>query len=270
MKKHGYLDSNRTYLVSYPRSGANWLRYCLEATTKLPTIGVQPLDPNTLLDKAIEEALNKILGGTLGVDLEGDQSTVLLQHTHRWHAATPHVDIVLIVRNFKECILRDFRGISTNDDVVKKIIRDNSLKILNEHGGTTRPGAPAHSALGTEGWSWGGLLRSYISHRGRKHIVYYEDLKLHPEKTLRELLEFLNIPDAYSKLNEFMVNINHHNNVSIALYNNGVAKSYTDGSQNMSFHSDEFLTKDERIKWDGHMKLHFPTIIPLISRYFEE
>ena len=38
----------------------------------------------------------------------------------------------------------------------------------------------------------------------------------------------------------------------------------------MSHHADEFLTKKDRIQWDEYMKENFPTIVPLISRYFEK
>jgi len=67
-----------------------------------------------------------------------------------------------------------------------------------------------------------------------------------------------------------MANIELHNKVSIALYNDGVAKSYTHGSKNMSHHADEFLTKKDRIQWDEYVKENFPTIVPLVSRYFEK
>ena len=212
MRQHGHFDAPGTYLVSYPRSGANWLRYCLEATVQLPTLGVDPLDPKTPLDGAIEEALNLMLGSTLGFECEG--SDILLQHSHRWRTAEEGVDIVMIVRNYKECILRDFRGTASRDDLVKEIARRNSLDILCHEGGV---GAPQ------DGWGWGDLLRRYTAYTGRKHIVYYEDLKLDPENTLRGLLEFLNAGelspapiDIDKKLNEFMPNIEHHNTVSIA------------------------------------------------------
>jgi len=268
MRQHGYFEGPGTYLVSYPRSGANWLRYCLEAIVQLPTLGVDPFDPKTPLDLSVEEALNSVLGSTLGFTSEG--SDILLQHSHRWRHAGDAVDIVMIVRNYKECILRDFRGTihPTREDFIKEIARRNSLDILCHDGGIGTP---------KDGWGWGDLLCRYAAYAGRKHIVYYEDLKIDPENTLRELLEFLNAGelsvspiDIDKKLNEFMTNIEHHNKVSIVLYNNGVAKSYTRGSKNMSHHADEFLTKKDRIQWDEYVKENFPTIVPLVSRYFEK
>ena len=266
MKSHGHFEGPGTYLVSYPRSGANWLRYCLEAIVQLPTLGVDPFDPQTPLDLSVEEALNSVVGGTLGFTSEG--SDILLQHSHRWERAAERVDIVMIVRNYKESILRDFRGVVGHDSVVREVAQRNSLDILCSDGGIGTP---------KDGWGWGDLLRRYTAYTGRKHLVYYEDLKLNPENTLRELLEFLNAGelspapiDIDKELNEFITHIAHHNKVSIALYNNGVSKSYTHGSKNMSHHADEFLTKKNRIQWDKYVKENFPTIVPLIERYFEK
>jgi hypothetical protein len=250
MEKHGYLSAGKTYLVSYPRSGANWLRYCIEAIWGAPTHGVAPHKPLTLLDGTVEEATRELLNASIGVDLE---KGVVLQHSHRWHVSTPTTRILMIVRNYKECIIRDFRGTTGDDAHVHDITRHNSLDILCNDDGI---GDYSH------------LLETYVKHPGPKHIVYFEDLKVNPGETLAQLAPFMK--GELEMVATFMEHIDRHNKVSVLVYNNGVAKSYTQGSNNLSLHSDEFLTVEDKIKWDEYIKEHHPTIVSLLERYFEK
>jgi hypothetical protein len=92
MIRHGYLSSDATYLVSYPRSGANWLRYCIEGITKRPTLGVSPADPLTPLDRPVEEAVRAVIGATIGVSLKQDH---IMQHSHRWHESGHNTRVLM-------------------------------------------------------------------------------------------------------------------------------------------------------------------------------
>jgi len=249
MMKHGYFMPYQMYLVSYPRSGANWLRYCIEAIGGSPTHGVKPLNPLTPLDESVEEAARGLLDVTLGVDLD---APVLLQHSHRWEEPAPCAEILLIVRNHKECILRDYRGGPRSKEQVRATALENSLEILCNEDGIK---------------DYAGLLQRYVEHTGPKHIVYFEDLKLKPRETLLEVMEFLSIENP--KVDAFMEYYDRHNQVSVLIYNNGVSKSYTLGKNTMSLHSDEFLTLDDKRKWDQYIETHHPDIVPLVERYFE-
>ena len=252
MIRHGYLLPEMTYLVSYPRSGANWLRYCIERISARATLGVSPKDPLTPLDRSVEEAVREVLGATLGVDLTQD---AIMQHSHRWHESDKTTRVVMIVRNPKECILRDYRGQMPDDDRLRRIISEDSLSVLCNRDG-----------IG----DYAGLLEALVQHPAdKRHVVYFEDLKLNPRETLRECMQFMNTPDLEPQLEDFMEHIDRHNKVSVVVYNNGVSKSYTRGTNAISHHSDEFLSIEDKIKWDEYIKENHPTIVPLVERYFE-
>ena len=168
MRTHGYLLPKKAYLISYPRSGANWLRYCIEAICKAPTHGVAPRSPLTPLDGPVEEAVRELMDVSLGVDL---RKSPVLQHSHRWHESAPSTRILMIVRNYKECILRDFRGTVGNDSLVHEIARRDSIDILCNKDGLR---------------DYSHLLEEYVKHPGPKHLIYFEDLKLKPAGILRE------------------------------------------------------------------------------------
>ncbi len=124
--KHGDFLPELTYLITYPRSGANWLRYCLEAIYLLPTYGVAPQQPLTWLDLTIEDACRKLVGVSLGVDRTDG---ALFQHSHRFKAAHDSTRIFTILRNPKEAILREFRG-QYGDEQTRVLAKKDSLRIL--------------------------------------------------------------------------------------------------------------------------------------------
>ena len=252
MNSHGVLMKDRSYLVSYPRSGANWLRYCIEVISGRITHGVVPDVPLTPLDRSVEEAARKILGKKLvpGIDIEAPP---ILQHSHRWSSSYDTTTIVLLVRDYKECILRDYRGTVGDDARVRQVISNNSLKVLCNVDGVK---------------DYAELIQCYVDHLGPKHVVYYEDLKTNTVETLLSLGEFLNLNPA--QIVKFLENIEEHNETSVRIYNNGVAKSYTEGTANIKLHSDEFLPPHEKRRWDNYIIKNHPDITPIIERYVDD
>ena len=92
---------------------------------------------------------------------------------------------------------------------------------------------------------------------------------MNPRETLSECLQWRLPSYLESNLEDFMEHIDRHNKVSVVVYNNGVSKSYTRGTNAISHHSDEFLSIEDKIKWDEYIKENHPTIVPLVERYFE-
>lgn len=255
MERHGEFMPNRTYLVSYPRSGANWLRYCVEVISKKITHGVKPLQLLTPLDASVEEACRSMLGESLGVEIDPHSPVPvpIMQHSHRWESSTPDTKIVTIVRNFKECILRDYRGTMGDDPLVKEIAVQNSLEILCNIDGI---------------YDYAHLLGRFVEHSGPKHLVYYEDLKSNPAETLANLCLFLDVDPTL--VDRFIDKFSEHNDRSVRIYSAGVARSYTQGSDNLSYHSDQFLSAEAKRSWDRHIAKNYPRIVPIVGRYFED
>jgi hypothetical protein len=151
--------------------------------------------------------------------------------------------------------LRDYRGQMPDDDRVREVISKDSLNVLCNTDGIK---------------DYAGLLETYVDHpTENKYVVYFEDLKLNPRETLSECLQWLLPSYLESNLEDFMEHIDRHNKVSVVVYNNGVSKSYTRGTNAISHHSDEFLSIEDKIKWDEYIKENHPTIVPLVERYFE-
>jgi len=258
--KHGDFLPELTYLITYPRSGANWLRYCLEAIYLLPTYGVAPQQPLTWLDLTIEDACRKLVGVSLGVDRTDG---ALFQHSHRFKAAHDSTRIFTILRNPKEAILREFRG-QYGDEQTRVLAKKDSLRILEFEDGLR---------------DYKALIDGYHQHKGEKHIIYYEDLLSDPLNTLLSFHDsntdffphVMNPKRLFKRILSFVEHIDEHAKVSISIYNNGVAKSYTSGkSTSLSKHSNEFLSKEEKLKWDERLKEVFDKeTIPYIKRYFE-
>ena len=258
MIRHGIFFHDETYLVSFPRSGANWLRYCVEVITKHITLGVKPSlrnhAPLTPLDDPVESAVKKILNEELIEGVELSQKPIL-QHSHLWLAGYSSTRIVLLVRNPKEAILRDFRATIIHDKYVRAHIQENPLMIFATPDGIR---------------DYTDVIKRYVGHPGPKHLIYYEDLKNEPEKALIECTSFLMNADTTENVKKFMEDYSYHNERSVKIYNNGVAKSYTEGSTKNTMHSDEFLSDSDKKKWDKYIIKNHSKVVPIVERYFEK
>lgn len=258
MKHHGLLHENSTYLISYPRSGANWLRYCVENITEQITLGVKPAalgcDPLTPLDNSVEFAIQKLLNEEMITGKKANQVPIM-QHSHRWFCAHSTTRILFLIRNPKEAILRDLRGTIGSDQKVKQCIQHNPIWVLITPDGIC---------------DYASLAKRYVEHTGPKHIVYYEDLKSNPEETLIECTKFLTGTDTTKNVKSFMEKFSYHNERSVKIYSSGVAKSYTKGSTNNTLHSDQFMSESDKKRWDKYLIKNHPTIVPVVERYFEK
>tara|TARA_A100001515_G_scaffold82736_1_gene65643 strand:+ start:2193 stop:2978 length:786 start_codon:yes stop_codon:yes gene_type:complete len=261
MIRHGIFFHDETYLVSFPRSGANWLRYCVEVITKQATFGVKPAarghNALTPLDNSVEFAVKKILNEELIDGTEINQKPIL-QHSHLWLTGYSSTRIVLLVRNPKEAILRDIRATMIHDKYVKGFIQANPLTVLLTPDGIR---------------DYTNIINRYVDHPGPKHLVYYEDLKNDPEKTLIECTSFLMNTDTTEIVKKFMEDYSYHNERSVKIYNNGAGpggKSYTGGSAKNTMHSDELLSDSDKKKWDKYIIKNHPKVVPIVERYFEK
>lgn len=95
------------YLISYPRSGNTWLRYCVEYLTTRPTNGlIGVINPN---DKLQQPLIHK------------DKTNYILYKKHFWDDISKDDNVIVIVRDPIECFVRHnqaHRGLST--DVFKQ------------------------------------------------------------------------------------------------------------------------------------------------------
>lgn len=195
----------RLFLLSYPRSGNTWLRYCLEFLTRRPS-----------LSKAgLYYAMQQPLGWSAGFELDMQKGPI--EKVHARHEIMPrnaatavdmHVDkLIFIVRNPKETIARfehaTFEQLLASNIAGKgyraKLYFDNFTVFLD--------------------WPENNRL-----------LVYYEDLMQHPRKTLEKILLFLGEPFVH--MDEFIKDYAKHQKLSKKIY-----KDTVHGSNDVLYHS---------------------------------
>ena len=98
-----------TTLLSYPRSGNTWLRYCIEFLSKKPTAipGSKNLGGNSICEVI----------PNMGVDIKAhpicgkSHNTLDLNKKHK---------VIVLVRDYKEAIVRHYKMLAKDTCAIKK------------------------------------------------------------------------------------------------------------------------------------------------------
>lgn len=190
------------YLVSYPRSGNTWARYCLEFISGRPTVGYSHKTKNKTIDEPIGSFLD------LGVDLSRPE---LVTKRHEVPKGISDKKVILLLRNPREVILRHFKSIPDKKKRELGEVRVIKNQIM---------------------W-YQEIIDDFHQAECAKTIIYYEDLISNREisPTLRQLCEFLEISD--SKVSELVGNIEFHRQNGLKVYNHQFP-SYTRGNPKVS------------------------------------
>jgi len=220
-------------LLSYPRSGNTWLRYCIEFITKQPT-GFKDLG---IIEHAIfDQPLGQIVD--IGVNVN---KKIILQKSHGVKGLIGHNGTLLfLIRNYKECILR-------HTETTKKIHDIDEVKKMI-----------SYTFTGLN--SYMDLLKYYDKYEHKKHIVYYEDIiGDNLENNLIKIIQFLGFynNNAKSNLDELIQNLPKHKKQAIKIYNMN-AKSRTKGKKEI-FHSYK-ISYENRCLWDKSVEQNSPDL----------
>lgn len=172
---------NRTLLLSYPRSGNTWLRYCTEILTGKKTMSALRPPYNTV------ESLQKLRQMS---DMDKNSLTpttkneIILEKSHLFFGGDEELfdKLVLIIRDYREAIPRH-----------QPKLDDKAIELYISP------------------------LISYDNFNGNKLVLYYEDLITDPKNTLKELLIFLG---EYNEevLEKFISDYDTHKNNSLKVY----------------------------------------------------
>ena len=221
-------QENKVFLLSYPRSGNTWTRYCLQFLTKRPTFSHYPRGSFSKW----REWINFSQKAKIGVDYSKD----IIWKIHFRHYFelvgdyNPETDkLIMISRNYKECLIRHLGA---------KIFADNFENNLD--------------------------VLSYLDNfqlfdewpEDNRVLIYYEDLIQHPKETLKKVLLFLG--ENLSYLNSFIENYNKHRNNSIGFYTSNIGPSVTHGNT-ITYHGNK-LNKEKRIEIDQKIAKMAPAI----------
>lgn len=217
----------RTYLLSYPRSGNTWIRYCLEFLTRRATITYQV---------GINDLMNQPLAWRAGFELDLDSPPIEKVHNklemERGGELDPDQEhLILIVRNPKEAITRHEKH-TPNLEIFQGVSSDQWYK------------APQYFEN----------IRLYGQWNPSKRIlIFYEDLLVNPRQTLENLLTFLQVPFTY--IDEFFSKYDYHKNKALTLYASATESKGAD----LYYHSKK-MSQEERLYIDGLMEELFPDV----------
>lgn len=186
MNRLSNYDGPKTWLLSYPCSANTWTRYCLEYLTQRPTFAPYHVDKK-----------NEPLAWLAGFDIDINKPPI--EKTHSLVCATFNKNsdkLIFILRNPKEAIQRASFVLECKEDLTK-----------------AERGKKYFENIATfDSWN-----------PQNRFLVYYEDLIMEPEKTLGEILHFLN--ETPSKLKSFMAEYEKHQKKSIEIYYESFSKA---------------------------------------------
>lgn len=223
---------NCTILLSYPRCGNSWLRFCIEA------ISEQPSYPDSEYIKSLRNIVevkgNYILRKEHSLDdpLNLDKVSVIDSPMYK------NLKLILLLRNYKECIIR--QGNDYND------------AILGKHKGK---------------YNYMGNIHQFdLWTKEKRLLIYYEDLLTHPEKELRKIVAFMGLDE--NKLNSFMEKYEYYRDSSIQAYHTLQDPSASKG-KDLLYHSRQ-RPKERMKEWDERIKESHPDMFEkYLKRYAE-
>lgn len=231
MDKSGY--PCRVGLISFPKSGTNWLQYCMiqisgrfwtKNNMPFSNFGIEQTEPPSLL--------------------HGHHVTEF-----QWFDRSKD-KLIIIVRNYKESLIR-YRGIAKIDHIIASLGTED---VANFRKGCIKEGE----------WYLQNLLFFDTWNENNRLLIYYEDLIENPYETLTSLAAFLEV--GPEKVDQFFSNYEKHRQTMIDYYNRYYDVSNTSGMHAI-YHSNK-LSKEKQIFFDKQMISIYPYLCEkYLSRY---
>ncbi len=221
-----YSPEERTLsLFSYPRSGNTWLRFVIETLSGRPTISPDNLVNDLPMCERFPD---------LAVDRSATPAAHKFHRRHEMDETDLLRPLVVVVRNYKECIIRN-----------RYDQEAGGFNFSEDHRFYLEP------------------LRLYHHFEGRKLLFYYEDLIQLPHEPIFGLASLLGLSDE--KRDHFLAHYEAHFQKSLKGY---PSRSRSGGNKKI-FHSQR-LTPEQRREWDREMRETAPEIYDrYLSRYAE-
>jgi len=229
-------SSTPTLLLSYPRSGNTWLRFCLEYLTHRPTLTYYK-NPENIRPLSLPIGMSI----PLGTDLNLDPIWKVHNETRikKLGANTGQDLLILLVRNYKESLLRNLRSWSSVVANIKSGHCDyfNNLRIYDK-------------------WD-----------PDKRILLYYEDLIEDPRAVLEKLLFFLQ--ESQERLDSFFASYDSLRETSLLFYQEHAGKTSSKG-EDLHYHS-RVITLEAKKRLDLLITTSYPDLWEkYLLRYAEQ
>ncbi len=227
----------KSFLASYPHSGNTWVRYIVEYFSKRYTEG--------LYQSGIP--MEKSISNITELETKQDKPPILIKRHDINEKEFDTMPLLLLVRNYKQCIVRHNK--KDKMSVINK-------KFIATFEGTQNP-------------FYFYLIRLYDLWIKPKLLIYYEDLinESKEEKEIKKILDFLKI--GYKrKWNKFYEDIVYHRNNSKRIYNEYASKIIDEKAEKKYLINKKIKKFGNR--WDKYLKENFDIYDKYLSRYYGE
>lgn len=205
-------------LLSYPRSGSTWLRYCIEYLTGRPTVGQEPTGEQG--------------GASFDTPLiHKGRTDYIVKKRHAILPTTEKEPLILLLRNYKECIVRHNINNGISLETLKGSAKGKAIKTPKKVDYISN-------------------LIEYNQWENEGHLIYYEHLMTTPGRVLGSLMYFMN--NYTANVDKFIDEIDKHKKICLELY----GKSVTKGKM-LSYHVNRI---DNPKEWDNYLWDNFPKI----------
>lgn len=238
-------------IIGYPRSGNNWLRFIIEYLTDHQT-GFQPL--NTEMRRPLHHISELI-------DSKNKRNNEIIWNTHFLPPQSNLNEIVknkgkiiLILRNYKECIVRHIvhpKGLG-KDGFIKN---ENFPNLINEN----------ENYL--ELIHYLKLIDFYDKYEGEKEVIYYEDL-LNKDTIRKPLEKLISLLDGdKEKIEPFIKSFEFLVNESKNFYKRlGGSKS----PKGTKLHHSKCLSLEQKKHLDDTTLEMYPHLEKYIKKYYDK
>lgn len=218
------------WLVSYPRSGNTFVRYCVEYISKQPTV-----DWPAICERVAD----------MNVNLSADP---IMFKSHRYTGTNVGIEapskMIALVRDYKECIPRHFKEQSKFKNLFDMFVAE-TVGTKNETGA-----------------DYISILQAYEERKGPKYLLHYEDLILKPKETIKNLAKFLELENKY--LDEVLNNYEKHRGMGLKSYH---ARSFTKGND-IKFHQ-KSIDKNTLQKMTTYLRQTYPQLFKTYLRRYQ-
>jgi len=214
---NGYGLYDLPLLVSFQRSGTNWTRYVIEFLTKRRTPGHPKL----------------VETGRFVIDRAHEGYAVMHKHKR----------VILVLRDYKECIIRDRGREFDSARSVEAFLRNSD---------------------GVEQYCKN--IEAFDRHRGDKLLIYYDNLLTNPELEIKKIAAFFDAPQE--RFEELLERLDYHKKQSIAFYELN-KKSITGGAQSkLKWHAAQKLDDAGQAAFDSYFEKRLKNLYKkYLSRY---